>query len=78
MVQNAARKIELAEETEDAVRKILYLVKADTTELSVEVLGAKYKWGAWCGPAVRLERQMPLRRVRSGIYLGDCKQKRNF
>ena len=29
MVQNAARKIELAEETEDAVGKILDLVKAD-------------------------------------------------
>jgi hypothetical protein len=29
MVQNAARKIELADETKDAVRKILDLVKAD-------------------------------------------------
>jgi len=32
MVQNAARKIELAEETEDAVRKILDLVNAHTRQ----------------------------------------------
>ena len=32
MVQNAAHKIELADETKDAVRKILDLVKADTRQ----------------------------------------------
>jgi|SRR6266404_1955664 len=74
MVQNAARKIELAEETEDAVRKILDLVNADTRQNCRSRCSAPSTNGAWCGPAVRLERQMPLRRVRSGIYLGDCKQ----
>jgi hypothetical protein len=83
MVQNAARKIELADETKDAVRKILDLVEVDkgfvkpmvaslagdveveeaaeylyqngipayaySTELPVEVLGAKYKWARGAG-----------------------------
>jgi len=43
MVQNAARKIELAEETEDAVGKILDLVKADTRQ-NCRSRCSEYKW----------------------------------
>jgi hypothetical protein len=48
MVQNAARKIELAEETEDAVGKILDLVKADTRQ-NCRSRCSEYKWARGAG-----------------------------